>query len=406
MEDKKTKQTRSAKVARLAPRTVKDKDQPMLRIVLITNHPPPFRIPIYHKVARTPGVDLHVIFCSPREPNRQWDLPPMQFKHYFLKEHFVQRGSNFIHNNPDVLSRLKEIAPDVIITTGFNPTFLYAFGYAVLHGIPHVPMTDGTDFSEQALSRWHRVIRKLVYARSQAFIAASHGGRRLYQSYGIQGERSFQSCLCIDNDAFQTAAGEQEKQYDLIFCGRMVEDKKPLFTLEVAEGVSKKLQRKVSLLYVGTGEQEEMIKKEAAKRSENVEVVFHGHAAQHELPKLYRSARIFLFPTVQDAWGVVANEACAAGLPIIVSPYAGVVGELAVDGGNGFVCKLDKGEWIDRTALLLSNECLYDRFAQRSTALVGNYTFDNAAAGIVAAARYAVGERHPETVGEASRTWG
>src|SRR5690242_20061598 len=84
----------------------------MLRIALITNHPPPFRIPIYHKVARMQGIDLRVIFCTPREPNRQWELPPMQFNHVFLKEKFVTRGSNFIHNNPDVITKLKAIEPD------------------------------------------------------------------------------------------------------------------------------------------------------------------------------------------------------------------------------------------------------------------------------------------------------
>ena len=59
--------------------------------------------------------------------------------------------------------------------------------------------------------------------------------------------------------------------------------------------------------------------------------MFHGFAAQRELPDLYRSAKVFLFPTLADVWGVVANEACAAGLPVIVSPHAGVAGELVRD---------------------------------------------------------------------------
>lgn len=378
----------------------------MLRIAMITNHPPPFRIPIYHKVARAPGIDLRLIFCSQREPNRQWEVPPMNFRHVFLKEHFVTRGSNFIHNNPDVIPTLRQIDPDVIVTTGFNPTHLYAFGYAVLRGIPHVPMTDGTDVSERSLSRPHTWIRKLVYARSRAFIAASHGGMRLYHGYGISPERCFQSCLCTDNDAFIRSGMPSARHYDLIFCGRIVEEKKPLFTLEVAERVASRLNRKVSMLYVGTGEQEEFVKQEARRLAGKVEAVFHGHADQHELPALYRSARIFLFPTVHDAWGVVANEACAAGLPIIVSPHAGVVGELVIDGGNGFVCALDADSWADRVARLLGNEALYQRFSRRSSAIVGNYTFDHAAEGIIAACRHAIGEPRTDRLGEARRNCG
>ena len=393
-----------APVTPLRPRSARTKGTPMLRIALVTNHPPPFRIPIYNEVAVAPGIELHAIFCSPREPNRQWDLPPMRFSHAFLKERFVQRGSNFIHNNPDVFRTLRQMQPDVIVTTGFNPTHLYAFGYAQLCGIPHVPMTDGTDVSEQALSGLHKAIRRFVYARSQAYIAASHGGLRLYAGYGIAASHCFQSCLCADNDAF--FAHDAEKKHDLIFCGRIVQEKNPLFTLDVAEAAARLLGHRVSVLYVGTGEQENEVRREAARCAELVDATFHGHASQQELPALYASARIFMFPTVHDAWGVVANEASAAGLPTIVSPRAGVAGELVVDGENGFVCELDLQTWADRVALLLTNDALYERFSRRSLAIVRNYTFKQAAAGIIDACRFAVGEPHTGKLDPAGRKWG
>lgn len=364
----------------------------MIRIALITNHPPPFRIPIYEQIGNMAGVELQAVFCSAREPNRQWDVPPLRFNHVFLKERFVTRGSNFIHNNPDVIAVLHRLSPDVIITTGFNPTFLYAFAYAQLKGIPHIPMTDGTDSSERALSRMHRMIRRFVYSRSRAFLAASHGGLRLYQSYGVPASRCFQSCLCVDNGMYAQRAVSEEKKHDLVFCGRIVQEKNPLFALEVAEGVAERLGRRVSILFIGTGEQEEEVRAEAERKSSLVNVEFYGHATQEELPALYGSARIFLFPTAQDVWGVVANEACAAGLPVIVSPHAGVTGELVVNADNGFVCELDAARWIEHTALLLSDEALYQRFAQRSRALVSRYTFEHAAAGIIDACRFALTE--------------
>ncbi|HEV2613004.1 MAG TPA: glycosyltransferase family 4 protein [Noviherbaspirillum sp.] len=362
----------------------------MLNIALITNHPPPFRIPIYERIAKIPDVNLHLIFCSRREPNRQWKLPPLNFKHTFLHERFVTRGDNFIHNNIDVISTLRRLAPDVIVTTGFNPTYLYAFAYAVARGVPHVPMTDGTNVSEEALSTWHKAVRRLVYARSRAFIAASRGGLKLYESYGISPDRCFLSCLCIDNEAYRASEGNVEKRFDFIFCGRIVEDKNPLFALDVAHDVSLRLGRKVSILFVGHGEQEAEVKAEAAKRSETLHVEFNGFASQEQLPALYRSARIFLFPTRRDVWGVVANEACAAGLPIIVSPYAGVIDELVVNGQNGFVCELNVSAWSERATMLLTHPDVMERFEQSSLALVGKYTFDHAAAGVVDACRLAV----------------
>jgi glycosyltransferase involved in cell wall biosynthesis len=360
-----------------------------LRIAIVTNHPPPFRIPIYEKIGQMPDVELQVIFCSRREPNREWKLPPLNFNHIFLRERFVTRGDNFIHNNFDVVSALMKFAPDVVVTTGFNPTYLYAFGYTLAKGVQHVPMTDGTDVSEEALSTPHKLVRRFVYSRSQAFVAASAGGQRLYESYGIDPVHCFLSCLCIENEAYLLDPPHEEKRFDFIFCGRVVEAKNPLFALHVAKEVAQRLGRKVSILFVGSGPHEDLIKSEALLHADEIDAEFNGFAAQHELPALYRSARIFLFPTLADVWGVVANEACAAGLPVIVSPHAGVADELVLDGENGFVAELDVSVWADHAELLLTQPAVYQRFSRRSRNLVNEYTFENAALGLVAACRHA-----------------
>jgi glycosyltransferase involved in cell wall biosynthesis len=369
---------------------------PTLKLVIITNHPPPFRIPIYERIGKMPGMDLQVIFCSKREPNREWKLPELDFKHSFLRERFVTKGDNFIHNNVDVIKELNRLAPDVIVTTGFNPTYLYAFGYAMMKGAVHIPMTDGTDLSEEALSRWHKLVRKFVYAKSDAFVSASAGGQRLYASYGIAANLCFKSCLCINNEAYLNEDTHRSKEFDFIFCGRMVEGKNPLFALEVAKEVALRMRRKTRILFVGSGTQEEEVKRQAARAADLVEYEFNGFASQEELPALYRSARIFLFPTLADVWGVVANEACAAGLPVIVSPHAGVAGELILHGENGFVCEINVDMWAARAEQLLTAPLLYERFSKRSRAVVGVYTFDHAAAGLVAACRHALAKRKPK----------
>lgn len=362
----------------------------MLRIALVTNEPPPYRVPIFNRIARIPDVESQVIFCCRREPNRHWNLPPLEFDHVFLRERITTMNGRYIHNNPDVVTALSRYAPDVIVTDGFNPTSLYAFAYAWFKGIAHVPMTDGTDISEQALSGVHRAIRRFVYARSTAFLSASVGGDRLYGSYGIPIDRCFKSCLCVDNTMFTPIGQQQEKQYDFIFCGRMEPGKSPVFALNVALDVAKKMKKQVSILFVGSGSEEESVKRAAALQPDLLNVHFHGFATQQELPALYRSARIFLFPTLADVWGVVANEACAAGLPVIVSPYAGVVGELVLNGQNGFVCDLDVDLWAERAVLLLTQPDLYRTFSERSLSLVSQYTFDRGASGLLDACRAAL----------------
>ncbi|HJV53984.1 MAG TPA: glycosyltransferase family 4 protein [Noviherbaspirillum sp.] len=362
----------------------------MLRLAIVSNELPPYRVPFFQRLAQMPDVDLHVVFCTQREPNRRWELPPLEFGHTFLNEQFLTIRGRYIHYSPGVVGRLKHVAPDVIITGGFNPTHLYAFGYATLKRIPHIAMTDGTYASEQSLSGLHKAVRRFVYARTSVFVAASMGGQRLYESYGIPAERCFRSCLCVDNDAFSPRGRQPEKRFDFLFCGRMEAVKNPFFALNVAQETARRLQRKVSILFVGAGAEEEKLRNAALRRSEFVDAEFNGFAAHASLPELYRSARIFLFPTLWDPWGVVANEACAAGLPVLVTPEAGVAGELVRDGENGFICDLNVNQWAKRATMLLSNQNVWDNFSARSLWLVKEYSYENAANGILEACRHAL----------------
>ena len=362
----------------------------MMRVAMVTNIPAPYRLPVYERLAQTPDVELCVIFFSGLEPDRQWSLPVGNFAQVFLREKFIQFQGRFIHANLDVWAQLRKFHPDVVITTGFNPTHLLAYAYALLHRAKHIAMTDGTLQSEKKLTLLHRLIRRTVFAGSRAFIAASDGGLALYRSYGIDAGRLFKSHLCADNAAFFNTP-VAAKKYDFIFCGRFVDIKNPLFAIDVASGVARALGRRTSILFVGSGEREFEMRAAMVACSDVVEANFAGFASQDQLPALYASAKILLFPTLWDPWGVVANEACAAGVPVIVSPIAGSAHELVADGDNGFVLPLKLADWINACIHLLSDEALYQSMSSRCRIRVAEYSFDNAARGIWQATQCALG---------------
>lgn len=363
-----------------------------MRAVLVTNLPPPYRVPIFNRLARHPGLDFHAVFCTAREPNRAWDLPPMEFIHHSLRERYLTVHGRYIHHNPDILPLLQRLQPQVVITDGFNPTHLYAFGWARWRWrsriCAHIAMTDGTDQSERALTLLHQLARRLVFRHSQAFIAASEGGQRLFRAYGVDPERCTYSWLCIDNAAF-APPGAVDRPFDLMFCGRLEAAKDPLFALAVAHETARRLGRRVRLLVVGAGSLEGRLRDAARTAMRLVELRFHGFASQAELPALYQSARVFLFPTHGDVWGIVANEACAAGLPVLATPQAGVAGELVIEGRNGHVRELRVDEWASCAARLLTDDGLWRACSRYGLQRVQRYAFDSAAQGIVDACRIA-----------------
>ncbi len=360
-----------------------------IRVAIVTNIPAPYRLPVYEALAREPGLALNVIFCSGREPDRDWDLDTPRFEHQFLQQRFVTVAGRFVHANLDVWQALQAWQPDVVVTTGFNPTHLLAFAWARRRGAVHVAMTDGTACSERSLTATHRAVRRHVYARSAAFVGASEGSFDLYRSYGVRPSAMFKSHLCADNPAFARAA-TGVRDIDLMFCGRFVAGKQPLFALQVACATARRLGRRLRMLFVGSGEMDEALRHAAAQSAELVACEFAGFALQSALPQHYARARVLLFPTLGDTWGVVANEACAAGVPVITTPAAGVAGELVRDGESGRVLCLDVAQWVTAAADLLSNDELRERMAMRAVELVQPYNHANAARGLAAAIRHAL----------------
>jgi glycosyltransferase involved in cell wall biosynthesis len=61
-----------------------------------------------------------------------------------------------------------------------------------------------------------------------------------------------------------------------------------------------------------------------------------------ELAPYFINSGIFVLPTRSDTWGLVVNEALAAGLPVLGSLYSQAVEELVKPGVNGWTFYADQ----------------------------------------------------------------
>ena len=65
------------------------------------------------------------------------------------------------------------------------------------------------------------------------------------------------------------------------------------------------------------------------------EVLLPGFRQYHELPVFYGLAGAFVHASATEPWGLVVNEAMAAGLPVLVSERCGCAPDLVREGVNG-----------------------------------------------------------------------
>jgi glycosyltransferase involved in cell wall biosynthesis len=220
-----------------------------------------------------------------------------------------------------------------------------------------------------------------------AYVVPSKGSLDLVLSFGAAQEIVFRAPLTVENSKFH--ASRTEKSFDLLFSSRFVAVKNPAFFLEVASLTAELIGRKVSCLLLGDGPllaQSEQF----ARTLTGISYHFAGFLQQDQLPAFFSKAKVFLFPTSWDPWGVVVNEAFAAGLPVITSVHAGAAGELVLDGINGFVLPLEAAKWAKITADLLTKESRRLPLAENAQKSVQDYSFSAAATGYTNAIRYCI----------------
>lgn len=359
-----------------------------MKVALVTNIPAPYRIDAWNAVARELGNDFMVFFCSHSEPNRKWDIPEIHFQHVFLKENYTTKnnGTTFVHNNKDVWKHLKQFNPDVVITGGFNPTMLYSFLFCLLRGKKHIPVSDAWKMSEQHLSFAHKLLRKIIFKFSHAFIACSQKGKTYYESYNLKKEAVFISHYTINNEAFKNNIPYSERPYDLLFSGQFTSRKNPFFFIEVAQKL-RKTKSDLKILLLGDGPlKEEML---GTLSRSGINFSYPGYASQKELPEYYRNSKLFLFPTEYDAWGVVANEALASSTPVLVTPMAGCSDELVLQEINGYILPPDADEWAKKCFTLLNDPAQWSSFSDNAQKTAAAFNHERAAMGLLNACRYA-----------------
>lgn len=167
-----------------------------------------------------------------------------------------------------------------------------------------------------------------------------------------------------DLDAFRRESGRAQPDVPVIlYCGQMIPRKGVDVLLEafvrlITEGVEAKL------LLVG---REGNIREWMARYDERIlrHIEWQGFLQPDSLPQVFHRADIFVLPSRYDGWGVVVNQAMAAGLPVIATSAVGAAHDLVKEGVNGFVVTPDDaGQLAAKLAPLLKDPSLRKSMGQ------------------------------------------
>ena len=226
---------------------------------------------------------------------------------------------------------VQRIRPDIVVGGSRNSGMLRAFHRARRqYGTTTVMVTDyiwsGTE-RQRVLQFVFTVIRP--YSFDVAFVPGVRSAEYA-ERLGFRREAIRRGLYTIDQRFASVAAGSSARwaEPSFLFCGRLVQEKAPDILAEAYEIYRGDVASPWPLHVVGHGDFDGGLRGASG-------VVTHDFVQPDALPAIYADAGALILPSHFDAWGVVALEACTAGLPVVVSDGCGVASDLATP-ANGF----------------------------------------------------------------------
>lgn len=120
----------------------------------------------------------------------------------------------------------------------------------------------------------------------------------------------------IDLKGSKETASKKKKEYEGVFVGRLVAQKGISDLIEIWQLVCQK-EPKARLLIIGDGPLRSILEKEIHKRGLDSNIILLGKKMGKEKDKFIQSARVFVYPSLYESFGIVILEALASGLPVV-----------------------------------------------------------------------------------------
>lgn len=292
-------------------------------------------------------------------------------------------GSGFTYLSLNIITKLLQFKPDVIIADSFRIWSLLALLLKPLGKWRVILAYEGSspsvDYRDSAL---RLSLRRAMVKAADACITNSQAGKNYFTSV-LRAEESRvfarpyevpDSKALLGNVKESDASVAELAQLVFLFVGHLVPRKGILVLLKACAILQSQGCHNYTILVAGDGSQREEL--EAFSQSHNLEerVQWLGRVDYDRLGAYFRQADVFVLPTLEDTWGMVVLEAMLFGKPILCSKGAGTA-EMIVDGENGYVFDPAQPEKLaELMRWFMNNLALIDNMGEKSKQIMASHS--------------------------------
>ena len=322
------------------------------RLAIVVSHPIQHFVPLYRALAARSDITLKVFFATRIGVDRTfdaemntayaWDGNLLEgYDHAFLDEaDGIKQASFRTVNNPSIAAALREFEPTAVLIYGYAQlTALRALLWSRLHRVPVLMAGDGDAVprSKGARPFLRSALLRLLMRQVSAVLAVGDQNEIFWAGMGVPARKRFRSPFPIDETIYRHAQanravlraairrrfGIAENAFVFLFVGKLSTRKRAADLLAASTRI--KTNRSIHLLFCGDGRERSALTAMAAELK--TPSSFAGFVNLDRLPAAYCAADALVIPSEHDPHPLVGSEACAIGLPLVVSDRVGLIGE-------------------------------------------------------------------------------
>lgn len=230
---------------------------------------------------------------------------------------------------------------------------------------------------DRKMSLGIRLLRRWICQQFEMFLTnGTSGARFLEAELGVSRERIMQRPFLVSEPGGVAGAAESDSAtapdlsastIKFLVVGQLIDRKGPMALLDALACLDDEERRRLHITWVGEGRLRTRVEQRLRDAGLKDTVSLPGAIPYHQLPAVYRSADVFLMPTLDDYRALVGFEALQYGLPLLHSIRDGACEEVVTDGDNGFQFDpRDRESFAARLKWFIANRSELSRMGMRS----------------------------------------
>lgn len=306
-------------------------------VAFVTEIIAPHRIAAFNALADRLGDRLRFIFINESESRRSWPVYRDEIRFdYSVLGGFTWtvplRGDRQpVYLAPPLLPRLLRGDYETVVVGGWSHLEAYwSLAYAGLWRRRLVLWSETPLLGSTPQRPLRDAVKRTIVGGSSAYVVPGASAGRYLRRLGADRERLYWAPNAVDADFWASGPSPSSDRTTLLYIGRLVPRKGVALALRAF--ARSRLAGWMEFVVAGDGPERTRLEAEAPEG-----VRFVGDVDRDRLRDLLAHACALVVPSEHEVWGLVVNEAAAAGVPSVVSDGVGAARDFVVDERSGLV---------------------------------------------------------------------